>query len=147
MLGWIFTGAVLGLGSFYDRKSLCLPLWLLVLGIAGGMLGLLGMIWREDVQGWQVLMSLLPGILSLGLSFVTKEQIGYGDGLLLLMLGGCLGGKNTVQIWMSGLMVAFVIGAVLLVLKKAGKDSRLPFAPCLLIGHLFIGIGGWFGWG
>ena len=78
--------------------------------------------------------SLIPGAVVLALAYLTKEQIGYGDGLVILALGPVFGLINVI----IGLCAAFVISAlfsmVLLISKKAGKKSSLPFLPFLTAG-------------
>lgn len=41
-----------------------------------------------------LLTALAPGIFLLALGLVTRQAIGYGDGLMLLVCGLCLGGKT-----------------------------------------------------
>ena len=78
--------------------------------------------------------SLIPGGIVLALAYLTKEQIGYGDGLVILALGPVFGLINVI----IGLCAAFVISALfsmaLLISKKAGKKSSLPFLPFLTAG-------------
>lgn len=138
----IFAGVILLTGSFFDVKSLRLPGWLLLLGLIGGMLGGLYAWLSEELYWWQSLLGLLPGALSLLLSFVTREQIGYGDGLMLLILGGCVGPERTLVIWILGLVTSFVVSVVLLTMRKAVKSTRLPFVPCLLLGYILVLAGG-----
>ena len=77
---------------------------LLYLGILAGMdvrkrqisLVLTGVLFLTGI-GWQILveqtswlewlLSLLPGAGFLTLSYISREQVGYGDGLLLLTVG------------------------------------------------------------
>ena len=107
---------------------------LLYLGILAGMdvrkrqisLVLTGVLFLAGI-GWQILveqtswlewlLSLLPGAGFLTLSYISREQVGYGDGLLLL----------TVGIWLGfGLMR-----------KKIRKQDSIPLVPFLLLG--FVG--------
>lgn len=141
MLGWILAGGILLLGSIYDIRCLCLPLWLMLLGFAGSLAVCIGSWLIGGGQWWEILPGLFPGTLFLVLAFLTKEQIGYGDGLVLLILGGYLDSKTVFGIWMSGLFGAFLVGVILLVCQKAGTKSRLPFIPCLFAGYLLMGIG------
>ncbi len=142
IMGWIFAGGILLLGSIYDARRYCLPLWLVILGLTGGGLGFLCSFVGGEGNGWELLAGMLPGALTLGLALLTREQIGYGDGLLLMMLGGCLGSRSTLSVWFGGLLTSFVISIVLLTMRKAGKNSRIPFVPCLFLGYVIVGIGG-----
>ena len=133
------------LGSIYDAKSFCLPLWLLLLGLGGGLAGELYFLISGQHYWWELLLGLLPGCLSIVLAFITREQIGYGDGLLLLMLGGCVGGESALGIWIGGLVASFIVSVVLLTIRKAGRNTRIPFVPFLFLGYMLVGIGGFTG--
>ena len=118
------------------------------MGLLGGMVHMI-YLFCSGADGWgELLMGLLPGALVLGLAFLTREQIGYGDGLLLLTLGCCLGIESTLGILMGGLYISFVVSLFLLVLKRAGRNTRIPFVPCLFLGYMLVGIGGiWHAYG
>ena len=64
-------------------------------------------------------------------AFLTREGIGYGDGILALLLGPVFG---TEVMW-AGLFLAFLLSALcsilLLACKKADRKTCLPFIPFL----------------
>ncbi len=139
---WILTGVTLVIGSIYDMKSLALPLWLF---IASGVCSLVsvGYQWTKGIFVWEELpVALLPGGICLLLGFVTREQIGYGDGLLLLNLGVGLGASAIWELWMMGLLASFVASVVLLCSRRAKKSFRIPFLPFLCLGYVWVVIGG-----
>ena len=122
---------------------------LLYLGILAGMdvrkrqisLVLTGVLFLAGI-GWQILveqtswlewlLSLLPGAGFLTLSYISREQVGYGDGLLLLTVGIWLGFGQTL-----GLILCSVLCGVLLMRKKIRKQDSIPLGPFLLLG--FVG--------
>ena len=75
----------------------------------------------------------LPGIVLAGSTFlfakVTQEQIGMGDGLVLLVLSLFLTGKELIPVFFTALSAAAMVSGVLLVMKRAGRRSRLAFVP------------------
>jgi len=85
----------------------------------------------------ELLTGLVPGAACLLLSYVTKESIGRGDGLVLCVLGLLCGSKATLVVFGMALFFAAVWSMVLLVLKRAGRKTELPFLPCLSLGYLF----------
>lgn len=72
---------------------------------------------------------LLPGMLFLLLSWLTGEKVGYGDGVVLLVMGLWTNGffcmiVTCLAVFLSGLF------AVYLLLKR--KKELIPFVPFLL---------------
>lgn len=82
----------------------------------------------------------LPGILLGGSTILfaklTQEQIGMGDGLVLLVLSLFLTGKELISVFLTALLAAAAVSGALLVLKRAGRRSRLAFVPFLTVAFL-----------
>ena len=105
---------------------------------------LVGIISSLGVNIWQIFagaisvtgvgVSFLPGLFFLLISFCTKEKIGYGDGLILIMSGLVLGFYRCFLGLCISLICSSVFALFLLVLHKAKKDSELAFVPFLTIG-------------
>lgn len=83
-----------------------------------------------------LLAALLPGAGLLLLGRITRQSIGYGDGLLLLICGLYLGGKEACVLFVTGLLVLFPVSLGLLISGQAQRKTQLPFAPCLLAAYL-----------
>lgn len=82
---------------------------------------------------------MLPGILLLVFAIATQKA-GYGDGIVLLLLGMVAGGGKA---WLLlGVSLFFVSAAsvVLLVLRKAGRNMTIPYLPFLTVSGLLTGI-------
>lgn len=75
---------------------------------------------------------LFPGGVLLLLSFLTKERIGYGDGMTVAALGLWTGGWFTAFIVWVGIMLSGVWGGICLLRGK--KEETIPFLPFLLLG-------------
>ena len=80
------------------------------------------------------LMSLMPGVVLILLAFVSRENIGHGDGLLLLCAGPALGSGVTVMGITAGIFACGIISGLLLVFKKVGRKARMPFVPFMTLG-------------
>lgn len=120
--------------SVFDIRKKELPLMILI----AGFLAALGIeMWHickglETVSG--IAESLLPGVFFLFLGFCTREKVGYGDGLLLIILGLFLGFYRCFLVLCFGLIFSSVFALILLLFRKAEKNSRLPLVPFLTIG-------------
>lgn len=131
----VAEGIVIGLLlvlSIFDMRMKKVPVWLI--GLAAGVALIFRLV--ESVPVLQLLAGLLPGIFVLLLAVCTKESIGTGDGLVLCALGLFCGLKETVAVLGMALFFAAVVAVVLLVLKRAGRKTELPFLPCLCTGYL-----------
>lgn len=81
---------------------------------------------------WQeILGCIIPGSILLLLSRVTREGIGYGDGMTVLVLGLWTGGWFALHVMGIGIILSGIYAAVCLVRKK--RDA-IPFVPFLLAG-------------
>ena len=94
-----------------------------------------------------ILLSLLPGALLLLLSFISREGIGYGDGLIILAAGPALGFYDLLTALMTAIILSGLFSGILLIFKKAKRKTRIAFAPFLAVGcavatALGYGIGG-----
>lgn len=78
--------------------------------------------------------SLLPGAMFWGISFMTREKVGYGDGWVLVMIGLFAGFSKCLQILLIGLVIESMVLLVLLAFHKVQKDGEVPFVPFLLLG-------------
>lgn len=89
-----------------------------------------GFLWKERLFG------VLPGLLLLLCARLTREQIGYGDGLLIF-IGGCVLGLHSILGQLSVAMLLSAVAALwLLVFRRRSRTYRLAFCPFLLLGSL-----------
>lgn len=85
---------------------------------------------KED--GIFSLFGMLPGVLFLGMALATKEKIGYGDGLILIVTGVLLGLRINLIMVFVGLFLAALSSVWLLIRRKAEKNTKIAFVPFLL---------------
>ena len=76
------------------------------------------------------------GVGLFGLSLLTGEAVGSGDALLLVVTGSFLGGRQNILLLVIAWSLAGIWSGILLVFRKAGKKSRIPFAPFLLLAYV-----------
>ena len=75
---------------------------------------------------------LFPGGFLILLSFLTKESIGYGDGMTVAALGLWTEGWFTVFTVWAGITLSGIWGGICLLRRK--KEKTIPFLPFLLLG-------------
>lgn len=87
--------------------------------------------------GWRTfVMGTLPGIVILLFGKVSGEQIGYGDGAVILVTGLFLTGKENIGLFLTGLFLSAAFVIVLFFTGKLKKQMSLPFLPFLLAGFI-----------
>lgn len=73
------------------------------------------------------------GMLLLVLCFLSRQRIGYGDGLLFVTLGLCLGAAECLWlIWTSMIAAAFA-GCVSALRKKQNLKVAIPYLPFVTV--------------
>lgn len=77
---------------------------------------------------------LVPGILFLFLSFVTRQGLGYGDSILILILGTSAGIEAEIEILLLAFGLSGIWAVVLLLRKRGNIRQEFPFVPFLLAG-------------
>lgn len=125
----------LGTVSYYDLKTKEIPVELFVI------FGILA-VGCNAFWAYQSLDSVIAGCM-IGLFFVfigwiTEEQIGYGDGIGMIVLGILTGGRELLVIIFIACIFCAVYGLwSLLGLKKPGSDT-LPFFPFLFLSAMGV---------
>lgn len=119
--------------AVFDGLRRQVPLAVVWLGmLTASCLRVNGFMGEAGVTG--TLLSLIPGMGFLLLSFLTREKVGYGDGWVLLMIGLFSGFFQCFLILLIGLLLESTVAVILLALKKIQRDKEIPFSPFLLLG-------------
>ena len=79
-----------------------------------------------------MIFSIAFGLVVFLLSYFSKEGIGLADGMYFVVNGFLLSLKENLILFLTGLIVAFVIGMFTFYFGKGNKNLRLPFMPCFL---------------
>lgn len=140
MFGMAGAVGLLTAGCIFDVRSKKIPL--IVLG-AGGIWSVAGLIIKAVETGISQMLlfaisAILPGVVLLVLSFLTEKKIGYGDGIILMILGCMEGARMAFLVFCIGLFLQSLLAVGLLIVKKADKQSCIPFVPFLLAGRMAL---------
>lgn len=130
----IVVGAMLfvflGLAAYFDCRFRRIP-WS-VLGMGAIFMIICNILqWKEFKM--EILPAVLPGMFLLMLAWLTKEGIGYGDGISVLLLGGMVGFKNCIWVLCISLLLLSMVGLVLLVVRRVERKTKIPYLPFLLV--------------
>ena len=121
--------------SVWDLHTKRIPIWLLGVG-AGGII--LFHLFRNNVNLFSVFGGVGIGAICLIVSKVTKEALGYGDSLLICLLGGYVGFINILWIITVAFGLAGIFSLIFFVGKSRYKEKTIPFIPFLTISYMGV---------
>lgn len=122
---------ILGVGSIMDirkRTVSLIPVWICMAA---------GAVWQmafQQAEVWELILSLFPGTVLIGLAWLTEEKIGYGDGWIVMAAGIWTGIWDVFLILTGGMMLCGLYSGILLSLRKIRRNDTLPFLPFLFAG-------------
>ncbi len=109
-----------------DLKSRLVPTWyILIIGVIGIILRMILL----KTAVWELALGLMPGLLFLAVSLLSKGKIGVGDGWIFVALGGICGFGFTLSAALIALLSAIIVGGILVLRKKMPKGAEFPFVP------------------
>lgn len=68
-------------------------------------------------------------------SRVTGESFGYGDSILILIMGSFLGFWNILSLLTAAFLLAAVFSVIMLIRKRFSRKTAFPFVPFLMIAY------------
>ena len=133
-LWWMVTGIlILTVLSIFDIRSKHIPMS----GFAVVLIySVISLVWSEhgEYDIADLLMSVIPGIMLIGLSVITEGKIGLGDGILIAELGLGLGFERCIYMVAGALIFNCVFAGAMLMSHRLGLHSRVPFIPFVAAG-------------
>ena len=140
----VFTWTLVAL-TFIDADTTLLPddltLPLLWLGLGANIVGTFVPL-KDAVVGAIAGYLVLWSIYWLFKLTTGKEGMGYGDFKLLAALGAWMGWKALLPIVLLSSLVGAVVGVVLIVLARRGREIPIPFGPYLAAAGFIVLLAG-----
>ncbi|HEX3076805.1 MAG TPA: prepilin peptidase [Lachnospiraceae bacterium] len=78
------------------------------------------------------------GFLFILISFVTRGQLGLGDGITVVITGVVIGFWDNLLMVLYALFAAGITAIILIVFKRSNRKERIPFLPFLLLGYIVV---------
>lgn len=131
--------------SVYDVKDRKIPMFVSAAAACVLFVIRLYFVCRGEMPVQTAFLGVGIGAALLGVSVLTKGEIGAGDGMMF-MVSGLVSGfyENAVLLFVS-LVFTAAAGGVLVVVKRVGRKYELPFAPFVFAGYGVICIWKLFG--
>lgn len=108
------------------------------LAVAAGLLLFAGSFGRVGIESR--LGGAAFGVIMLLFCHFSQEALGMADGIVIFVCGIAFGLQETVALCFFGAWYAGMYSAVLLVTHRAGRKSRIPFLPFLLLGYVTMAL-------
>lgn len=87
-----------------------------------------------------VAIALIPGIVLLAVAFLTKQQIGYGDAVVIILMGLFVTADIICSALVMGLSIAGVLSVIMIAFRKSNLKKQIAFTPFLLLGYGLTGV-------
>lgn len=129
----LLIAAILASLAVVDVHYRKIPLDILVLATAAA---LINQIFIEKGDPLLIFGGVGVGITFLWISRLTKEGVGYGDSLAILILGICLGLWRVLAVLAITFLILGIVAMGCLVWKKMSRKKTLPFYPFLMCGYI-----------
>lgn len=97
---------------------------------------------HESAGRWmlQAVAGGMPGIVLLILAKATREAVGYGDGILSVIIGMSMGFWQNIGILSTALLAIFCTAVYYSVSRRKAEKKRIAFVPFLLFGMAGAGL-------
>ncbi len=82
------------------------------------------------------------GLCVIGISMISREQIGRGDGIVIAIIGLALGFRRCLAVVSAASLLMCAAAIMMLVFKKGNRHTQLAFLPALFVGYVLCGAGG-----
>ena len=127
---WLILAALV-LCSVYDVRGLSVPIWATCLSFV---LAGVCLIQRGGFHAYEIILSLIPGILLFLYSLAARGMMGAGDALIIMAVGLGTGFLPAIVAICLAFVLAAVFAAVLIVFFRKGRSFRIPFVPFIATG-------------
>ncbi|MBR5360310.1 MAG: prepilin peptidase [Lachnospiraceae bacterium] len=132
-LWWMVVGImILAALSIYDIRTRKIPVCGLAVILVFTVVSMI--CFRDESVIWMdALLSMIPGLMLIGLGVLTEGKVGIGDGIIVMLLGPALGFEKCVYMLTIALILNCITAGALLAFRKAGPKTRLPFVPFITV--------------
>lgn len=135
MLASVIGTCYLAALAMMDALRREVAVWILWVGSAAALISATILLAGGKASWPELIFGAVPGLLMLAVAGFTKEA-GPGDGIVLLQMNVFLLLNRVIFAFGMSLVIMGAFSAVLLLLRKGKKDTRLPYLPFLWLGSL-----------
>lgn len=127
----IILFVVMCITGISDIRTKKIPLWCIICGSADAIAEMLSC-GNATPEG--IALDMVPGLLFILISWTTGEKVGYGDGVMIIIMGLVMHSWTCITAVMSGLFISSMFSIVMIIFRKVKIRDRIPFIPFLAVG-------------
>ena len=129
----IFILLFLFIAAFIDYRKKEIPIYLPIVGFVPTLV--LSLVSKMPTL-LEIVLGCAIGGLALLMAKLSKQAIGYGDGMILICTGAALGVEKNLILVALSLIIAACTCALLMILKRKKKKDEVAFIPFILGGYV-----------
>ena len=111
----------MGVICVFDIKRKKIPVYMLIILAAAGIISNFT-VGEFDIE--KRIIAMLPGMILLIVSMITKQQIGYGDGMIILIMGLYIDIDDILSIVLSSFLLSSIAALILMTVFKKKKNVQ-----------------------
>lgn len=92
-------------------------------------------LWNRN-SVWECISGILIGLLFIGISKLTREGFGYGDSILITILGIYIGVWNLIYVLLIAFSLAAICSIFILIKFRFQRQKVLPFIPFITVAYM-----------
>ncbi|MDO4322999.1 MAG: prepilin peptidase [Lachnospiraceae bacterium] len=132
----LLTFSTFAVCSYTDIRYRRIYGWSLILYC---FMAIVGHVFDKRAGAADLAAGLLPGIICIVISWISRQSIGYGDSILVTICGISLGLMDCLQLLFTAFFLSGLYGLILIVVLKKSRKYDMPFVPFLFLGVLLLG--------
>ena len=118
-----------------DLKSKTIPIWwTVVFGISA----MIYQIFWKKQKLEAILFSMIIGVTLLVAAKISNQRIGYGDGIIFLILGLWIGFWDGISLLFFSLILSSIISVYFIIVRRKGRDYRIQFIPFVTAAYIIL---------
>lgn len=133
ILGYILLLLYLFICTYTDLKNHTINLILSMFFLAVGFIIIL---FSGNTELFQIISSIIPGLIFIIISLIFPHSLGFGDGIILCVCGIYSSVNFVIQLLFFALIISFIF-SIFMLIKKHSLKYQFPFAPFILMSYIF----------
>lgn len=125
---------ILIISSIGDIRKQEINIWEILACLAVSIIRIVAECLTGSFDMAEIIVCLLPGAFLISMGLLTRQSVGFGDGLLALSAAPALGASATCIGLLAAIFICGLASALLLTIKRVGKNFRIPFVPFMTLG-------------